>query len=78
MAQVAFTWKEGSGFHGSNQTTPFLHFPLLRCLLRIWSDIVWVEGAVELQGRYVLCECLCVCVSSAGRGRWGHKGGDAA
>lgn len=78
VAQVAFTWKEGSGFHGSNQTTPFLHFPLFRCLLRIWSDIVWLEGAAELQARCVSCERLRVCASSAGSGGWGHRGGDAA
>lgn len=29
MAQVAFTCEEGSGFHGSNQTTLLLHFPFI-------------------------------------------------
>lgn len=56
VAQVVFTWKEGSGFHGSNQTTQFLQFPLLRCLLRIWLDLVWVDFTVALRGRCVLCE----------------------
>lgn len=57
VAQVAFTWKEGSGFHGSNQTILFLHFSLLRCLPRIWLDIVWVEGTVVFWGRCVLHVC---------------------
>lgn len=34
--------------YGSNQTTTFLDFPLLRCLQRIWLDFVCVEASVEV------------------------------
>lgn len=67
VAQVVFTWKEGSGFHGSNQTTLFFHFPLLRCLLRILLDLVWVDFTVALHGRCVFIrnDCVHVCLAAS-------------
>lgn len=70
VAQVAFTWKEGSGFQGSNQTTLFLHFPLLRCLPRIWLDIVWLRELWNCKAGVFYVNAS-VCESSAASGKGG-------
>lgn len=63
VAQVAFTGKEGSAFHGSLQATLLLHSALFMCLLRIWSDIIQSGATVKLPCRCVLCQRLLVCLA---------------